>query len=111
PSGEGERLISLSGGRAPRWKGDGKELYFIGANEKLTAVSVKGSLAGTKPAFEAGPPVELFDTHVAHGGLDTTFHYDVTADGKRFLIHTDTSSAGPTLVLTVVTNWAGRLRK
>lgn len=110
PSGEGEWPISVSGGRGPRWKGDGKELYFIGANGKLTAVLVKGSPAGTKLAFEAGPPVELFDPHVAHAGLDTTFQYDVTEDGKRFLINTNTSSADSTL-LTVVTNWADRLRK
>jgi Tol biopolymer transport system component len=111
PSGEGERLISVSGGRAPRWNGDGKELYFIGENRKLTAVSVRWSPAGTKPAFEAGPPVELFDTHVVRVGNDTLFQYDVTADGKRFLINTNTSSAESTLVLTVVTNWADRLRK
>jgi eukaryotic-like serine/threonine-protein kinase len=54
PSGEREWLISVSGGRAPRWKGDGKELYFIGANEKLTMVPVKGTVAGAKPPFEAG---------------------------------------------------------
>jgi Tol biopolymer transport system component len=111
PSGEGERLISVSGGRAPRWNGDGKELYFIGENGKLTSVSVRWSPAGTKPAFEAGPPVELFDTHVVRAGNDTLFQYDVTADGKRFLINTNTSSAESTLVLTVVTNWADRLRK
>jgi Tol biopolymer transport system component len=111
PSGEGEWRISVSGGRAPRWKRDGKELYFIGENGKLTAVSVKGSPAGTKPAFEAETPVELFDTHVVRGGNDTLFQYDVTADGKRFVINTNTSSAESALVLTVVTNWADRLRK
>jgi Tol biopolymer transport system component len=109
PSGEGERRISISGGRAPRWKGDGKELYFIGENGKLTAVQVKGSPAGTKPAFEAETPVELFDAHVVRAGQDTLFQYDVTADGKRFLINTNTSSSKSTLVLTVVTNWADRL--
>ncbi len=111
PSGEGERLISVSGGRAPRWKGDGKELYFIGANGKLTAVSVKGSPAGTKPAFEAETPMELFDAHVVSSGRDTLFHYDVTEDGKLFLINTNTSNAESTLVLTVVTHWADHLRK
>jgi serine/threonine protein kinase/Tol biopolymer transport system component len=111
PSGEGERRISISGGRAPRWKGDGTELYFIGENGKLMAVRVKGSPAGTKPAFEAETPVELFDAHVVRAGQDTLFQYDVTADGKRFLINTNTSSSKSTRVLTVVTNWADRLRK
>jgi Tol biopolymer transport system component len=111
PSGEGERLISVSGGRAPRWKGDGKELYFIGADGKLTAVPVKGTVAGAKPSFEAGTPMELFDAHLVHAGLDTQFQYDVTEDGKRFLINAGPPGVDYTLTLTVVTNWAVGLRK
>jgi Tol biopolymer transport system component len=111
PPGDGEWPISVSGGRAPRWKGDGKELYFIGADGKLTAVPVNRMEAGAKPSFEAGIPVPLFDAHVAHAGLDTVFQYDVTADGKRFVINANTSGVESALVLTVVTNWAAGLRK
>ena len=110
PSGDGEWPISLAGGQAPRWRGDGEELYFIAANGKMIAVPVKRAIPGPKPSFEAGAPVELFDAHLAHAGLDTLFEYDVTADGKRFLI--DTGPPGATSVqLTVVTNWAAGLRK
>jgi Tol biopolymer transport system component len=111
PSGEGEWHISVSGGRAPRWKGDGKEMYFIGADGKLTAVPVKRMEAGAKPSFEAEIPVQLFDAHVAHAGLDTVFQYDVAEDGKRFLINASTPGVESALVLTVVTNWAAGLRK
>jgi hypothetical protein len=47
----------------PVWSRDGKELFFIGAAQKMTAVEVKtGSRSGTR--FEAGVPKPLFDTHL-----------------------------------------------
>lgn len=63
-------------------------------------------------AFEAGAPVGLFDAHMVHLTPDVFFEYDVTADGKSFLINTtggpDAASAQP---LTVVTNWTAGLKK
>jgi Tol biopolymer transport system component len=113
--GDGEWTISLAGGEMPRWSGDGKELFFVAADGKMMAVAVK-AVAGPKPSFEAGAPVPLFDAHMAHSGVDVNFEYDVTADGKRFLINTiagpgggaGAASAPP---LTVVTNWAAGLKK
>jgi serine/threonine protein kinase/Tol biopolymer transport system component len=110
PSGEGEWTISVAGGRAPRWRGDGGELFFIAADGKITAVPVKGIIGGGKPSFEAGTPVALFDANIAHAGLDTAFEYDVTADGNRFLIDTG-PRGGPATQLTAVANWEARLRK
>jgi len=108
PPGEGEYTISIAGGDSPRWRGDGKELFFMGTDGKMMAVPVK-SAVGTKPSLEAGAPTALFEAHI----LNTTyqFEYDVTADGKRFLINstgTDTASAPP---LTVVTNWQAGVKK
>jgi len=75
----------------------------------MMAVPVKAS-GGPKPAFEAGTPVALFDAQMTHIANDTTFEYDVTADGKRFLINTDgkVSSSPP---LTVVVNWNAESKK
>jgi hypothetical protein len=81
------RLISLAGGQGPRWSGDGKELFFEAADGKMTAVSVK-AVTGPRVSFDAGAPVPLFDEHMAHFGVQSVFEYDVTADGKRFLINT-----------------------
>ena len=53
PQGEGEWTISISGGQAPRWRGDGKEMFFVAADGKMMAVPVK-AMAGAKPSFEAG---------------------------------------------------------
>ena len=60
-----------------RWRGDGKELFYVAAGAQLMAVPVK---AGIGP-FETGAPVPLFrlDSEYPNG-------YDVTADGQRFLV-------------------------
>ncbi len=108
PSGEGEYTISIAGGDQSRWRGDGKELFFVGADGKMMAVPVKTSVGAT-PSFEAGTPAALFEAHIRSTGV--LFQYDVTADGKRFLINTtgaDTASAPP---LTVVTNWQAGVKK
>jgi Tol biopolymer transport system component len=105
PPGEGEWTISLAGGQAPRWRGDGKEMFFEAADGKMMAVPVKAVL-GPKPSLEVGAPVALFDAHMVHDGIDTLFQYDVTADGKRFLINTTRGSgAAASPPLTVVTHW------
>lgn len=71
----------------------------------MMAVTVK-AIAGLKPAFEAGPPVALFDAHMVHDSNDVLFQYDVSADGKRFLIDTTGASGSPSSPpLTVVVNW------
>ena len=110
PPGQGEYTISIAGGGMPRWRGDGKELFFVGADGKMMAVSVK-SAVGAQPPFEAGAPTALFEARMVNAGTTFQFEYDVTADGKRFLINTtgaDTASAQP---LTVVTNWQAGVKK
>ena len=109
PSGEGEWIISVGGGRAPRWTRDGNELVFVTDDGKMTAVRVKGSIAGAKPSFEPGTPMKLFDANLASAGNDTKFQYDVTADGNRFLIAT--APRGAAMQLTSVANWEAGLRK
>jgi eukaryotic-like serine/threonine-protein kinase len=111
PPSEGEWTISIAGGQAPRWRGDGKELFFVAADGKMMAVPVKAT-AGAKPSFEAGTPAVLFEAHMVGNENTTLFEYDVTADGKRFLINTartaEVTSSPP---LTVVTNWSAGVKK
>jgi Tol biopolymer transport system component len=110
PPGEGEWTISIVGGQGPRWRSDGKELFFEAADGKMMAVPVK-AVVGTRPSFEAGAPVALFDAHMVHTGNDSQLQYDVTADGKRFLINTTSGSGAASPPLTVVTNWTAELKK
>jgi Tol biopolymer transport system component len=49
PPSEGEWTISLAGGQAPRWRGDGKELFFEAADGKMMAVAVKAVTGKTLP--------------------------------------------------------------
>ena len=73
--------VSLAGGNDPRWRSDGRELFFIGADRKLMAVPIS---RGTP--FRTGTPTPLFDTGVEVLWQDTRNHYDVTADGRRFVL-------------------------
>ncbi len=107
PVAEGKWRISTAGGIQPRWRRDSRELFFVGADGKMNAVTVK-AVSGTKPSFEASAPVPLFDTHIVD--LPVAFDYDVTADGKRFLVTTK-NAAGYAEPLNVVVNWNAGLKK
>ena len=112
PTADGEWTISLAGGQAPRWKGDSKELFFEGADGKIMSVQVNKAVAGAHAVFEPGTPAALFDAHMAHDSDARYFEYDVTPDGKRFLINTASGAGGLSAPpLTLVTNWLAAARK
>jgi len=105
PASGAKWQISPTGGDQPRWRRDGKELFYISADRKLTVVSVK---SGT--AFEAGTPHSLFELDPIYAPFSGRFAYQPTADGKRFLILANVSGAvGPPI--TVVLNWQAGLKK
>jgi len=98
--------VSRDGGEEPRWRRDGKELFYLAPDGRLMAVDVK-----TTSGFEAGSPVALFQTHPRQpiSAMDF-FTYDVTADGQKFLVNTkvDTVNSAP---LSVILNWSTDLEK
>ena len=106
PSGQNETRISTAGGEQPRWRGDGGELFFIASDGKLMAVDVK-AVNGPKPTFDHGMPAPLFHANIALTTETRAFQYDVTADGKRFLMATNVSPATSTArtPITVIVNW------
>jgi Tol biopolymer transport system component len=100
----GKWLISTDGGEEPHWRGDGKELFYLNGN-KLMAVGVNGDGV----SFQPGIPKELFETPPL--GEFSEFRrncYDVTSDGKRFLINL--LAEQPSNSFTVVLNWPARLK-
>ena len=106
PPGPNKWKVSLNGGHRPRWRRDGKELFFLTPEGKLAAASVKAvTSAGPRPVFESAAPQEMFNAGV-RGYVSSTafFVYSVSADGKRFLVNTAEAAAADT-PLTVVVNW------
>jgi len=110
PPAEGEWRVSTTVGGQPRWRGDGKELFFVAADGRMMATPVRAA-AGPKPVLDFGAPTPLFDSHITAATGTFAFQYDVTADGKRFLVATNTSTVSSSPPLTVVTNWTAGLKK
>lgn len=99
PSSGSEWRISAGGGAQPKWRRDGRELFYIShPDRKLMAVDITLS-----PRFEAGVAMKLFDTR-ALTTSDFRNHYVVTADGQRFLINSFPEDRGATPI-NVVKNW------
>jgi len=83
PTAAGKWQVSQGGGTEPRWRGDGKEIFYIGAGSTFAAIPV--STAG---AFASGNPTPLFRTQLRAPVSSTDqFSYDVTKDGQRFLVN------------------------
>ncbi len=83
PNAEGKWQVSRGGGTEPRWRGDGKEIYYIDPKGILTAVP-----ASTGGTFSAGTPSPLFPIR-GRAPISSTdlFTYDVARDGNRFLVN------------------------
>jgi eukaryotic-like serine/threonine-protein kinase len=110
PAGEDPKRISIDGGEEPRWRGDGKELYFVGADAKFMAVPLRIG-AGAKPSLEPASPQTLFAAPPLSHYTAYTYDYDVTVDGKQFVLATAVDRPGSSLPLNVVLNWDATLKK
>jgi Tol biopolymer transport system component len=103
--GGGKWVLSNGGGNAPRWRGDSREVFYIG-NGKMWAVSLATTGRDLVPAL----PTALFDqsgidNNAGHGSY---FSYDVARDGQRFLMSRRTvggESAPGRATIIVVLNW------
>jgi Tol biopolymer transport system component len=95
----GKWQISASGGVEPKWRRDGRELYYLGLDGKLMSVSIGG------PPFSAGRPVELFQTPLVVNRAQPTRdrRYDVAPDGRFLMVIP--SATGPVPPYSVVVNW------
>jgi Tol biopolymer transport system component len=91
--------VSTEGGFGPRWRGDGKELFYLTQDWKVMSVQVKSG-----EEFDVGPPAQIFRADTLWGD------YDVSADGQRFIF---VSSVPGTryLPFAVVLNWNANLKR
>jgi Tol biopolymer transport system component len=97
----GKWQLSISGGRWPRWRRDGRELFYMALDNRLMVVRVSSS--GSK--FQIGKALALFQANPAF----YSFSFDVSPDGNRFIVNT----AAPeiTAPITLVENWPSDFAK
>ena len=115
PSGAGKWQVSTNGGYFPRWRRDGRELFYMTqpSGGKMMAVDVRSNGS----TFEAGAPRDLFDSpyvNLPHPAGRRRYHtFAVSADGQRFLIPHPPSSdaANLTMPIAVVENWTAAVKK
>jgi Tol biopolymer transport system component len=91
--------VSADGGNFPRWRGDGRELYYVDDNGRMMAVPVA---LGAQPTI--GAPEALFQA-LLEEAADT--QYDVTPDGQRFLLNR--TLIEDRVPVSVVLGWLSRL--
>ena len=101
PRREGKWQISTSGGSAPRWRRDGREIYYVAGDRNVHAVDVASA-----ESFQADTPRLLFSTRTARN----PFYYDVTPEGQKFVVselHTSDESEA----ITLLVDWTAALEK
>ena len=102
PDGTDKTVVSSDGGAQVRWRGDGRELYYVALSGHLMAVPITVRADGR---LESNTPSALFPTHIGPA-VPSSFHqqYAVSADGETFFMNTviDESTSTP---ITVLLNW------
>jgi Tol biopolymer transport system component len=99
PTFQDIKQVSNAGGAQPRWRGDGRELFFIDYDGAMMAATVN-------PGVSVGPPRKLFDTGLVPD--PTVNQYAVTQDGQKFLVLEPRKGFRESY--SVVLNWPAMLK-
>jgi eukaryotic-like serine/threonine-protein kinase len=108
PAG-GLQQVSIGGGMRPAWSRDGRELFFLDGEQRLTAVDVETG----GPTFKYGNQKTILNTRYFGGGRLFGRTYDISPDGRRFLMVkelTTTTMKSPADIVVVV-NWIQELKQ
>ena len=106
---DGRWQISRGGGTKPLWGPDGRELFYLSLGGQLTAVPFD-----TNPFAIGNPDVVFATTYLSYaGGFSTGRTYDVSPDGKRFLMIKESGSGEETepSQVILVQNWLDELKR
>jgi Tol biopolymer transport system component len=104
PGPGAKTIVSIAGGLQARWRGDGRELFYVAPDGKLMAVAMHVAPSGK--ALEPSSPIALFVTRISSTRTGGSRHeYVVAADGQRFLMNAfvEQNAAPITLVLNPAT--------
>jgi Tol biopolymer transport system component/predicted Ser/Thr protein kinase len=99
PGPGGKWQVSAGGGVQPRWRRDGKELFYLSADLSLMSVEMRASGATLEP----GAPKMLFEPHPLPN------FFDAAADGERFLMISSGVEQSPPI--TLLQNWTAGIKK
>ena len=104
PPSSGRWQVSIAGGSAPRWRGDGKELFYMSSGNAIMAAEIAFKattveVSNVRPLFETPLIVQLLFPG-----------YDVFADGNRFLVNVQSETQNQ-VPLSLVVNWDAELKK
>ena len=105
PTATGEQLrVSRDGGWSPRWRRDGKELFFLALDGSMMAVAIGETPSG----IQILEPTRLFSTTLLQGAAH--HRYAVSHDGKRFLMPVPDQRPAPSS-FNVIVDWPATLQK
>ncbi|MFN7936969.1 MAG: protein kinase [Bryobacteraceae bacterium] len=106
PDSPMEWQVSTNGGKQPKWSADGKEIFYVANDGKMMAAAVQS----TTNTFRVGATTALFPTTL---GLRTGYQreYDVTNDGKRFILPLPPAGPHQEAPITVILNWPSLLAR
>ena len=102
PSGQQRHRVSATGGRDPRWRSDGKELFYVSGSGSLMAVPIS-----TQGELQLGKPDPLFAANLSIDSERAL--YDVSRDGKRFLLIGGGDDSRDSSI-EMILNWPSLLR-
>ena len=101
PGGSERFTISAGGGTQPRWRGDGRELFYVTPDAKIMSVPI-----ATAPRFALGAAKVLFQSQILPL-VEARNHYAVTRDGQRFLVNSRREDAATLPIVVVTASGAG----
>ena len=102
----GRWQVSFGGGAHPAWNPAADELFFV---DTSGGARIMGVQIASSPAFRASPPKVVVDSPVFRAYAARS--YDVSPDGKRFLVVESTAGQNTSASITVVLNWVEELKR